>query len=504
MDLATWVDLDTHGWVVEPKTNADWDALAGEYGGNNTTPFTQVLRVVRDSGCRSVVVENRYVDLDYRSEYSAFWSHRFGATPAFARRLHFFTSVVKDERLHDLPADAGYLGYSVIRPLPSGAVGRTMIAAPPALDGATLTLTSDEVTLFGNRLTVDAAPFCQQDGDFLRCAHAAAWMCHYTAARRRLVARQQVARLVEVTPTMLSVERALPSKGLTLNQLQAIFEAFGQPALFYGLTKMPKVPGVDNPAPVPNTHPGKWDTRIFSVICRYLNSGFPVLIGTEDHAFVVVGWFLDGNEIRFVVNDDQQGPYQVVDFPFADVRGTWRAIMVPLPPSVLLSGETAEGRAHFILRALGSSPNADPLWAELATKLVTKVNGKAEVSLRTILCDASAYKRKLDSRNLDPDVMRLLRLARLPHYVWVVEAHDRAARRAGDPSVVAEVIFDSTTSDNDLSPPEESMLALLMPKFAIALPPDGGRSDAVSTGDHRWSSSLPSIPEFPAHLRVAS
>jgi hypothetical protein len=494
MDLSTWVDPEAHGWIVQPTSEGDWAALLAEYGGNMPAPLAKVIEVVRLSGCRSVVIENRYVDIDYRSEYAAFWCHRFEGTPAFARRLHFFTGKLTDDQLHDLPADAGYLGYSVIKPLPSGAVGRTMIAPPSQLAGATLTLATDEVTLFGNRLTVTAAPFCQQDGEFLRCAHASAWMCHYSAVRRSLVARQHAATFMDATPTILSEERALPSKGMTFLQLQAVFGAFGQPALFYGLRKMPQVPGVADPEPVEGAAPGKWDTRLFSVVCRYLNSGFPVLIGTEDHAFVIVGWYREGEWIRFVVNDDQRGPYGLIEFPLADERGTWQAIMVPLPSSVLLSGETAEGTAHFILRALGSNENAHPRWKELGSKVTSK-----DVSLRAVLCNASDYKVALEGREMDPAAVRLIRLARLPHYVWVVEAHDRVARAAGDPSVVAEVLFDSTSSD---STPRHD--ALLMPALAMTYPPDGGDVQWVETDGTAWRSVLPSIPELPVHLRAAS
>jgi hypothetical protein len=46
-----------------------------------------------------------------------------------------------------------------------------------------------------------------------------------------------------------------------------------------------------------------------------------VLIGTDVHAFVVVGWYRDGAMIRFLVNDDQRGPYAVLDSPFTDPLG---------------------------------------------------------------------------------------------------------------------------------------------------------------------------------------
>src|SRR5690242_2788559 len=105
--MAAWVDPDVHGWVHHPRRPGDWDALLGQFGGRKGQPLERVLEVARAHRCRTIVEENRYVDPDYRSEYSAFWSQRFPATPAFARRLHFFRRVVRDEDLHAIPTDAG-------------------------------------------------------------------------------------------------------------------------------------------------------------------------------------------------------------------------------------------------------------------------------------------------------------------------------------------------------------------------------------------------------------
>jgi hypothetical protein len=500
MELKNWVEPDTHGWILRPQSDGDWVEIVNQYASQHPTPLLQTVAAVRANGCRSVVVENRYVDLDFRSDHSAYWSHRFDGVPAYARRLHFFSTDIDDAKLHHLPADVGYLGYAVIRPLELGPVGRTLVRPPPELETATLALVTDEITLFGNRLVVEGAPFCQQDSEFFRCAHAAAWMCHYSAVQRRLVARQETATLVEAAPAMLSLERPFPSKGMSLLQLQAVFGALKQPALFYGLGKMPRVAGVEDPEPVVDdagkaAPPGRWDTRMFSVICRYLNSGYPVLIATEDHAFVIVGWFREGNWIRFVVNDDQRGPYGVIDSPFTDERGTWQAIMVPLPPRVLLSGESAENVAHRTFRSLGSSPGAHPAWSALATGIADNT-----VSVRTLLRDASEYKHELGERGLPDDAVRLLRLARLPHYVWVVEAHDRTARAEGRPCVIAEFVVDSTS--NDFRPRHD---ALLMPGVAITYPPDGAQLTAVPMGFELWQSSMPlNIPEVPRRVQLAS
>ena len=52
--------------------------------------------MARESGCQTIIVEHRYIDLDFRSEHAAFWSMRFQVPPPFTRRLHFFTSDIED------------------------------------------------------------------------------------------------------------------------------------------------------------------------------------------------------------------------------------------------------------------------------------------------------------------------------------------------------------------------------------------------------------------------
>ncbi|MGO9249244.1 MAG: hypothetical protein ACLP7W_11770 [Solirubrobacteraceae bacterium] len=488
--MAPWVDPDTHGWVHHPRTAADWDTLLGEYGAAPDGPLASVFRTVRANRCRTIVVENRYVDPDYRSEYSAFWSHRFLDRPAFARRLHFFSRRIPEQQVHQLPANHGYLGYSTLRPLDQGLVGRTMIAPPARLSAkATLTLATDRVSLWGNMLEVQAAPFCEQDLEYLRCAHVAAWMCHYYAACKGLVGRTLTSELVALTPLSGNVDRALPSKGLYPHQLQAIFGATGQPALFYVVADLPSVEGVVDPPKefeadkkTPRD-PGRYDTRIFSVLCRYLNAGFPVLVGTSDHAFVVVGWYRERRtRIRFVVCDDRCGPYEIVNSPFSDERAPWRTIMVPLPPKVYLSGEVAESTTHFLIRAWASNAIALPEWKLLADALTRK---SKEISFRTFLRSNVDYKAMLDKQGRGAEAMRALRLARLPHWVWVVEAHDRKRREEGKPSVLAEVVYDSTSSDET-----PFWLAMSLLGFTMTSPPDNGKPEPVETPRRPWLTHL--------------
>lgn len=73
---------------VVPLQNAqDWDDLCSRYEPNVLgRPLDRCLEVARSNRARTVVIETRYLDLDYRSEYSSFFSRTFTAMPALRRR----------------------------------------------------------------------------------------------------------------------------------------------------------------------------------------------------------------------------------------------------------------------------------------------------------------------------------------------------------------------------------------------------------------------------------
>jgi hypothetical protein len=364
------------------------------------------------------------------------------------------------------------------------------MAPPSALAGATLVTIDDEVSLYGNDLNVTGVPFMEQDGEFLRCAHAAIWGCHYVAFRRGLVGRRLTAELAEMTPRLLSPDRSLPSRGMVLEQIQAVFDATGQPALRYIIDQLPSVAGVEVPSEQTKEEharqpAGYWDPRLFSVICRYLNSGFPVMVTNATHGWNLVGWFWQKNQIRFVACDDQVGPYEVIKSPFTDGRRPWLSIMVPLPPKVYMSAEIAETWGHQRLREFGLRTGAPPSWRDLAEDLA---QAPKKVSLRTFLRDSRRYKAKLPTQGRQPEAVDALRLTGLPNFIWVVEAHDRRLRKAGRPSVLAEVLFDPHSSDHHHREPRSD--ARSMPGLTVVTPPEGAPPVAVDTPERPWRSQL--------------
>jgi hypothetical protein len=482
MDLSLWEDPDP-AEIIPLGSQAEWDALLSRFGGINDQPLRRCLEVAQLGGAACVVRETRYLDLDYRSEFSAFYSRTFAAIPDSATRLHFFRTQLAAEQLWTLPPDHGYLGYVVVRPSPIGQVGRTMLVPPPDLAAAIRTGVTDEVNFFGQRLTVTGVPFMQQDTQLGRCAHAAAWVCHYTSVRRGQVSRRPMAQFGLSVDPSVSLSRLVPSEGLTALQIMDLLRSFELAPRFYNVKQLPSstahpswaVRPTKIPTTVPIPHPGLWDDRIIQIACRYLNSGIPVLVGTADHAFVLCGYQREPRKagrdwIRFIRQDDQWGPYIEVSSVFndSDQAGNqyapWQLLIAPLPDKLWLPAEPAEGSGGVRLEELATGVVAAVPEAQV---LLDRIQS-GRLTLRTYAASSNDWKVALAGR-VAPDLVREYRTARFSRYIWVVEAIDREARTAGQPSVLGEAIFDATSSDSDPNP-----LAVHVPGVALVARTDGG------------------------------
>ena len=192
--------MDYVGWnypdpaeVFHPGTDAEWDVALTRYLGSiNDLPLRRCIEVVRTLGAVTMVVETRYIDLDYRSEFSAYYSKQFGDIPDTTHRLHFFSKNLTKRAMWRTAGRAGYLGYVVIRPAPTGLVSRALLPPPPDLISAVRTSVTEVVNFFGQDLIVSGVPFAQQDAQLGACAprqHGSASSVHISEVSRTDVQR---------------------------------------------------------------------------------------------------------------------------------------------------------------------------------------------------------------------------------------------------------------------------------------------------------------------------
>lgn len=511
--MCTELELDREGrygraWAL-CTTYADHLIADAEMPSVKQTPFVQ--RTLECFGPATfAVLERAYFDLDYRSEFSATHQTTFASRTAETDRLHFFEGDSSSASLRLMVSDRadGYLGYIVLRPQSPGAIGRSIIPPRKALeelaDGETLaehvrTAVAEPVELFGVPLTAVGVPFMEQDGRLLRCVHAAAWMCHYTAVLRGIVPRKSTADVYAAEDDQYTLGRRFPSSGMTDDQLNRVLGRIGLPADFLDHPELSKVRNprwFDRPkAWNAKDEDGAWLVEnLTASICRYLNSGLPVILALneQNHAQVICGYLRNDDLAKpidatdpscveyFIVNDDQHSPFRLVKI--ADLiklfDRSWDALSVlaPLPTGLWLSGSEAQSAGATVFADQISArisnfdqwalhwavdDGSDRLAALEAVKALMDGAATATVgeptglAIRTSAMSGSDFKQSYRRLTADPTLHELVGYVNLPKYVWVVEVLDRGLRASHDPkqpAVVGTIVLDGS---NVVKRPEE-------------------------------------------------
>ena len=330
-DFAAWL-LDK----TKPRPNRSTHALsrASIVGiGGSETPEHPV----------TLVAELESKDVDYRDAYSTSYSRITTATTRSVVRVHFFHAEISAASIFLLSQEekASYRGFLTLRPSPFGIVGRTILSPPRDPRPIVLTYVDEYVYFFGQPLKVTGVPYMEQDYMFSRCAHTAMWMCHYSAFLRGEVGRRTISEFSRPkTSTSRLYHDTLPAEAVSVADIGDVLAEFGLPQAHYdletitsprhqvdippwitqrlpqGLAETPTdgVVNSDDASVASEAEILHWKSRVLSrTIVRYLNSGFPCIAATRDHALVLVGWNRverDGmTQTDFIVHDDQQGPY---------------------------------------------------------------------------------------------------------------------------------------------------------------------------------------------------
>jgi hypothetical protein len=431
--------------IVDLRPDGALLALARYYEGTRPEVVHEVIGQAYSLGAQTAVIEFRYLDPDYRSEHSRFYSTTFRRYPSVAHRLHFFSSPPPEEwkdpaRSLDFTSLApSYIGFVVMRPLPGARVGRVALIPPGELRDHVTCVARERVNVFGVPMSVRAAPFMAQDAQLGVCAHMTLWVSahHHHLAYGRV--RRTAAEIAELIPTDLGLGRPAPSSGLTVDQVAAGCRALGVPALIYKCEEPDDLPAGE---------------RIPGIVCRYLNSGMPVIVAAgRHHAFTLVGYRrvdagTKDERIHFIRQDDEQGPYQLAEDFAHDVHGKWQWLIVPLPSKVFVPGEIAEslGRERVLETA---SQSQNPTAQALANATSANTDDRT-VSFRSTVVRSNQFKSSLLARGFHADVATRYRRLPLPRWVWVVEAIRRDERTQRVPAVMAEAVIDATDHSRDM------------------------------------------------------
>jgi hypothetical protein len=341
--------------VTELKDKTHWTAL------EKAVPFldrrsSQRMQEALGARVGWVIVEDQYIDRDYRDTFSHIFSRRFATPSARCQRLHFFERLLNSrptlEMLGDAGVQKGYLGYAVIRPTRPNGLGRMLVSPRIALsdvDGVEASLCQETVTLFGQKLSVAGFPYIGQDLDVTTCAQATLWMLRrYYSNRYRQYAETRPYELARLAAQHLRGDRSFPATGLSDWQMAEMLRSLGFSPMIY--------------------EKGKF-TDFHQLLLSYLDSGVPLVLSfdrsnngssdTSGHAVACFGFrhrqetataagqsaALGYETKRLLVNDDNYPPYLEIGsvipnhYPGAPTLDQVSSMIVPLPERISLLAE---------------------------------------------------------------------------------------------------------------------------------------------------------------------
>lgn len=444
------------------------------------------MNVARSRGANVILVEDEYIDRDYRTEFASFYARIHTPPEGKCQRLHFLRATDTNEsslnRNGLIQGDraAEYLGSTVLRPLYIGKVGRTYLRYPGWPEDIIQVTCHARMRshLCERNKDVQGAPFVRQETMVMVCAQASLWMAsHYLHLRygdEHFYPPDITAKAYE----HLSWRgNPLPTAGLTFDHMVNAVSKMGYSPVLRGYK-------IDE-----NDHAAR-KNKILEDIFPYLESNMPVVLVFPNHAVCAIGYVSDGTRIApqrdvqsaadwtrgIVIHDDAAGPYRIMmrseDLIAAgDAYAPYisklnmsevKATLVPLHDRVYLEGEEVDKQVRELLMA--RKPPSTYLVEELiargkqhAPDLVKEWQGCRELTgsnrfvIRTYLIDAIEYLEAIGGNHYEgfsAELCERYRASHWPRLIWVSEitTSERMSNAASERTILGEVITDPTAN----------------------------------------------------------
>jgi len=430
--------------------------------------LAHIFENARRLGAEWVYLDSPYVDFDYRSDLAHFYARAFRPPPANSERLLFFKG-------------SEILGSCVLRPL-AQPVGRTTMRPAPEAAPYICCEAAAVVHAFGASWTISGFPFTSQDGEYGVCAHAAIWAIARYHHLRFNTDRHTISSIIDAAGLRERTDRTIRSEGLYANEILRAFSGIGLPALNYWIEDIPPPETAEK------------------LVCRYLNSGIPVGVLSEQHMMVINGYGenSDGTIFYFLSDDNTHAYHRVDKRPEGSEAGAWQMLVIPLPGRLHVSGGVAETRAEEVFE--------DRIRADHGPTHVRKIWDENELHIRTYATPAASYDASLRRRGVPEPIRDHHLYAPKSGWLWVTEFQDRA--RPVEQRVIAEVAIDATSQHLNPSPLFANIdgWAYLWPEnerepLSIHPLPDGA-TYATALDDRSVPTPKVSVPDWDTKLTV--
>lgn len=415
------------------------------------------------------VIESPYVDKVYRDSYYSYYSSKYGTCQRDGIRLCFFLSEVDrsmfyDEARYDYLND-NFVGFMVLRPTVPHIVGRSVISSKALKENGFFHCSAKfEVTVCGVKLNVEGFPHSSQDSETITCAETTVWSTmEYFGTKYPEYTPVLPSKIIDVLKN-LSIERQIPSQGLTVDQISFAIKKFGFGAKLYSKAVY-----------------GEDFKRLFNT---YVESGVPVIVAVDNynydgeigHAVLCIGHSdvaekevgelkekeiinsSIGDQLRkrsikcfdygdidmeYVFIDDNFPAYQraLLDKPVEHYRDKeWEKcevtnFIVPLYPKIYLEAFEARNLIYQLI----------------AYEKFELVPDDSDVYVKIFLTSSRSYKNEMSINRLDEEAKDAILQTPMPKFIWVAELGTKESVEKNCANGI--IILDATEANlNDFRP----------------------------------------------------
>ena len=413
-------------------------------------------------------IEPVYVDKVYRDSYYTYYASKLASMPKNCIRISFFEDdghQIAEGEMDFSQYDylkGQYRGFMVLRPTMSSIIGRNAIS-PEIVKAHAFKIckTAIHSTAGGFKFETEAFPAAAQDTETMTCAETTVWaMMEYFGNRYAEYTPLLPSNIVNILK-QATIERQLPSNGLTEDNLSFVAKSCGFGSQLYHRD---------------------YFSDFYNILGCYIESGIPVMValsnnqyinnqiaaGLKDdqlddflgHAVMCIGHetvtnnhidrtvsedlteltMLDYDNIekRFVFIDDNFPPYMLDSLKqptgryalLPDTGQPWDHCQIdhfvaPLYKKVYLEPKVAKGYLKELLKS--------PFMSQLH---------KTDITMRVFLCSTRSYRDYVNHSTMSVEMKRMVARLTLPRFIWVAELSVRSLLKQGKATGI--ILLDAT------------------------------------------------------------
>ena len=394
---------------------------------------------------KAVLIEENYVDKDYRSTYYNFYSKKGLRYRTDCVRLHFFDGTVRfdrktlrlvssvDQRLTD-----HYFGYMVLRPTGIVTIARTVLS-PDVRSGARgrIITANHKVHVLGYKLEVEGFPSMDQHHDIAVCAHVACWsvLRHYSEAYS--IYREFLTYDITMMAQEFDPGGLVPSKGLQLSHAERVFQEAGT-----------------FPVLIARRKDVRTDASFYRQLLAYVESGFPLFAAmqSKQHAVAIIGYEWRAPLVT-TVRGMRYAWDEVESFAVVD-DNTLPYLSIPIKGGVPYSAEDVDSFIVALPEKVFYPADAVDRVAPTLFKLrhLVDLPAKDGVVIRYFMTTGSGFRQFVRSREseFDPKLLETIMSLPFAQFIWIVEFATKSQWAVGQ--VAARAVIDATASLMDVMP----------------------------------------------------